>query len=57
MQTGTVTAAEVPLPNSRWLLVQWAPVRSTDNQVFAPETITEITETKRREQEYLVLKN
>ncbi|WP_447972149.1 diguanylate cyclase [Nitrospira sp. Kam-Ns4a] len=56
VQTGTVTASEVPRPDGRWFLVQWAPIRSTDNRVFALETITEITETKRREQEYLALK-
>lgn len=57
IQTGRVTASEVPVPaDGRWLLVQWAPVRAIDQRVFAMETITDITDLKRREAEARALK-
>ena len=43
------------MPGGRWLLVQWAPIR-TSQSVLAVETITDITETKQREEEYRRLK-
>jgi len=55
LRTGKATSSEVPLPGGRWLLVQWAPIR-TGQSIFAVETITDITETKQREEEYRRLK-
>lgn len=56
LETGRTTSSEVPLPDGKWLLVQWAPIRSHDNQMQVVETITDVTETKQREQEYRKLK-
>jgi diguanylate cyclase (GGDEF)-like protein len=55
LQTGKTTMSEVPLPDGRWLLVQWAPVRSGQT-LLAVETITDITDSKTREEEYRRLK-
>ncbi|MFM8552595.1 MAG: diguanylate cyclase [Nitrospiraceae bacterium] len=56
LQTGKTTSAEVPMPGGQWLLVQWAPIRSKDNTLSVVETITDVTETKKREEEYRGLK-
>lgn len=52
---GRTTSSEVPRPDGTWLLVQFAPVYS-DGKTYVLETITDITEQKEREQEYLRLK-
>lgn len=56
LRTGKTTSAEVPMPGGQWLLVQWAPIRSKDNVLSVVETITDVTETKQREEEYRGLK-
>lgn len=56
LATGKATSSEVPLPDGRWLLVQWAPVR-TGQTMLAVETITDITDSKVREEEYRRLKD
>ena len=55
LELGRTTSSEVPMPDGRWLLIQWAPIR-TGQKVFAVETITDITESKGREEEYRRLK-
>jgi diguanylate cyclase (GGDEF)-like protein len=55
LETGRVTSSEVSLPDGRSMLIQWAPIRS-GQKVLAVETITDITEGKRREDEYRRLK-
>lgn len=57
LRTGKTTSAEVPMPDGQWLLVQWAPIRSKDNVLSVVETITDVTETKKREVEYRELKD
>lgn len=57
LRTGKTTSAEVPMPDGQWLLVQWAPIRSKDNVLSVVETITDVTETKKREEEYHRLKD
>ncbi|MDE3225422.1 MAG: diguanylate cyclase [Nitrospirota bacterium] len=57
LRTGKTTSAEVPMPGGQWLLVQWAPIRSKDNVLSVVETITDVTETKKREEEYRALKD
>ncbi len=56
LRTGRTTSAEVPMPDGQWLLVQWAPIRSKDNVLSVVETITDVTESKKREEEYRGLK-
>ena len=48
MQTGRITASEVPLPNDEYLLVQWSKAETHDGRVHIVETILDITETKRQ---------
>jgi diguanylate cyclase (GGDEF)-like protein len=55
VQTGRMTASEVPLPNDEYLLVQWALAPTTDNRMHVVETITDITESKRQQQNVEVL--
>ena len=59
LATGRATEAEVPLPDGRWLLVQWAPVSPADRsgRPLAVETISDITGLKRREQELARLRD
>ncbi|MEW6542282.1 MAG: diguanylate cyclase [Nitrospirota bacterium] len=57
LRTGKATSSEVPMPNGQWLLVQWSPIRSKDSRLLAVETITDITDSKQREQEYRELKD
>lgn len=56
LETRKMTSSEVPMPDGRWLLVQWAPIRSKNNVMSVVETITDVTEGKRRELEYRCLK-
>jgi hypothetical protein len=51
METGTLQQSEVDLPDGTWLLVQFAPVRNPDGKTDIIETITDITELKKREGE------
>ena len=55
LETGKTTSSEVELPDGRWLLIQWAPIRS-GQKFLAVESITDITESKRREEEARRLK-
>ena len=55
LDSGRVTSSEVSLPDGRCMLIQWAPIRS-GQKVLAVETIIDITEGKRREDEYRRLK-
>jgi GGDEF domain-containing protein len=63
LATGRATEAEVPLPDGRWLLVQWAPVLpaagsgARAGRPLAVETISDITALKRREQELARLRD
>lgn len=50
------TYSEVPMPDGRWLLVQWAPIVD-QGKLKAVETITDITEQKEQEEEYRRLKD
>lgn len=50
LETGRTTTSEVALADGRWVLIQWAPIRS--GQTFlAVESIIDVTESKRREEE------
>lgn len=49
LQTGKITASEVPLPNDEYLLVQWAKADTMDGRTHIVETITDITHTKRQQ--------
>jgi diguanylate cyclase (GGDEF)-like protein len=55
LETGKTTSSEVELPDGRWLLIQWAPIRS-GQKFLAVESITDITDSKRREEEARRLK-
>ena len=56
LETGKTTSSEVTLPDGRWILIQWAPIRS--GQTFlAVESIIDVTESKRREEEARRLKD
>jgi len=56
LETGKTTSSEVALPDGRWILIQWAPIRS--GQTFlAVESIIDVTEGKRREEEARRLKD
>lgn len=56
LETGKTTSSEVALPDGRWILIQWAPIRS--GQTFlAVESIIDVTESKRREEEARRLKD
>ncbi|MDE3224391.1 MAG: diguanylate cyclase [Nitrospirota bacterium] len=48
METGRITASEVPLPNGDYLLVQWSKAETHDGRIHIVETILDITETKRQ---------
>ncbi|GKS59502.1 hypothetical protein YTPLAS18_30290 [Nitrospira sp.] len=49
--TGRHTAAEVPLPDNQFMLVQWAAVKTMEGEVHVAETITDITAIKRQQVE------
>ncbi|MGE0545768.1 MAG: PAS domain-containing protein [Kofleriaceae bacterium] len=51
METGELQSSEVNLPDGKWLLVQFAPVKRPDGKQDIIETITDITEMKVRELE------
>jgi diguanylate cyclase (GGDEF)-like protein len=55
LQSGQITASEVPLPNDEYLLVQWARAETTDGRVHILETITDITQVKRQQKQSEVL--
>ena len=56
LETGKTTTSEVALPDGRWIFIQWAPIRS--GQTFlAVESIIDVTESKRREEEARRLKD
>ncbi len=56
LKTGKMTSSEVPLPDGKWLLIQWSPVR-TGETMLAVETIVDITTQKLKEEEYRGLKD
>lgn len=49
--TGRSTSSEVPLSNDKQLLVQWSKVETTSGVTHVIETITDITDMKRQQQE------
>lgn len=49
VETGKITASEVPLPNDEYLLVQWSKAHTLDGRVRVLETITDITQVKREQ--------
>ena len=51
VQSGHITASEIPLPDDEYLLVQWVKAETTDGQVHVVETITDITESKRQQKD------
>ena len=56
LETGKTTSSEVALADGRWILIQWAPIRS--GQTFlAVESMIDVTESKRREEEARRLKD
>ncbi|WP_447980392.1 diguanylate cyclase [Candidatus Nitrospira bockiana] len=56
LETGKTTSSEVEHPDGRWFLVQWAPIRN-GQKILAVESITDITDSKRREEETRRLKD
>jgi diguanylate cyclase (GGDEF)-like protein len=55
VQTGQITASEVPLPNDEYLLVQWSRAQTTDGRIHVVETITDITNVKRQQHQTQIL--
>ena len=51
VETGTMQSSEVELPNGTWVMIQHAPVKHQSGAVHVAETIVDITQQKRREQE------
>lgn len=51
IKTGQVQSSEVQLPDGTWLLVQFAPIRKPDGTMDIVESITNISEQKKREEE------
>jgi diguanylate cyclase (GGDEF)-like protein len=51
VRTGRITTSEIPLPNNEYLLVQWASAPTTDGRMHVVETITDITQMKRQQQQ------
>jgi diguanylate cyclase (GGDEF)-like protein len=51
VETGRPTASEVPLPHDEYLLVQWSKVETAEGRTHIIETITDITNQKRQQQE------
>lgn len=49
VRTGQTTVSEVPLPTDEYLLVQWSMAHTSDGRVHVLETITDITEMKRQQ--------
>jgi diguanylate cyclase (GGDEF)-like protein len=54
-ETGRIISAEVPLPNGDYLLFQWSRAETADGTCHVVETITDITETKKQQQQMQVL--
>jgi diguanylate cyclase (GGDEF)-like protein len=55
VETGQITASEVPLPNDEYMLVQWSKAHTVDGRLHIVETITDITQVKRQQQRAEVL--
>jgi diguanylate cyclase (GGDEF)-like protein len=55
VQTGQITASEVPLPNDEYLLVQWSKAQTTDGRIHVVETITDITNVRRQQHQTQIL--
>lgn len=51
MRTGERQSSEVQLPDGTWLLVQFSPIKRSDGRVDIVETITDISDIKKREEE------
>ena len=51
VETGLPTASEVPMPHDEFLLMQWSRVETTSGATHVIETITDITASKRQQQE------
>ncbi|MBI5854185.1 MAG: GGDEF domain-containing protein [Nitrospirae bacterium] len=54
-ETGRSASAEVPLPNGDYLLFQWSKAETADGEIHIVETITDITDTKKQQQQMQVL--
>ena len=54
-ETGRSLTAEVPLPTGDTLLFQWSRAESADGDVHVIETITDISDTKKQQQQMQVL--
>ena len=54
-ETGRIVSAEVPLPNGDYLLFQWSRAETADGECHVVETITDITDTKKQQQQMQVL--
>ncbi len=51
VETGKIQSSEVELPNGKWVMIQFAPIRHRSGALHIAETIIDITEQKKREQE------
>jgi len=51
VQSGKMTMNEVPMPNDQVLLVQWSKTETSDGHTHVIETITDISERKRLEED------
>ncbi len=51
VQSGKITWSEVPVSNNQWLLVQWSKSETSDGLVHIVESITDVTDRKRMEQD------
>ncbi len=54
-ETGRSLSAEVPLSNGEYLLFQWSRAEAADGELHVVETITDITETKKQQQQMQLL--
>ncbi len=51
VETGKMQSSDVELPNGKWVMIQFAPIRHRSGALHIAETIIDITEQKKREQE------
>ncbi len=51
LETGVMQSSEVELPGGKWVMIQFAPIRHKSGALHIAETIIDITEQKKREQE------
>lgn len=51
VEAGTISWSEVQTPSNRWLLVQWSKVQTSEGVSHVIESITDITDRKRAEED------